>query len=244
MTARAIIGVVAAGAILLVGCGGDESAITVSVPSTTASAADTTAPADTEPTLVETTASETTVAPTTAPESTVAGNAGERLQALLPTLEEMPAGWSLDPPDPDDDEGTDCLDLAFSTMEPELESEASASVSFSQAQLGPFLIFAATDASNVGDFNALADQVAACNGTKDSDGYTWSVLPLSFPKLGDETFAMRADGTGQMFPVTIQLVFVKEGDVALMAASAAIGGATTDAALVESILGKMVDRAS
>jgi hypothetical protein len=244
MTAKARIGAAVAGAVLLVGCGGNDSGNTVSVSSMTVSATEPTVPADTELTLGETSAGETTAAQTAAPESAVAVSAGERLQALLPALEEMPAGWSLIPPDAPDEKGTGCMDLAFGTLETLFGSDASAKVLFSQTQFGPFLLFAATDVANVGNLNALADQVAACNGTTDSNGTTWSILPLSFPKQGDETFAIRADGTGQLLPVTNVMVFVKEGDIALTAQGVSIGGATTDAALMESILRRMVDRAS
>ena len=63
--------------------------------------------------------------------------------------------------------------------------------------------------------------------TKDDDGttVTWRPVPLSFPKVGDETFATRVSATGIPLFGTAQvdLVFFRRGNVIAFLGYIAIG---------------------
>lgn len=210
---------------VLSACGGEEQAITV--PAGSAVRSTTTSPTATTTTGVapsETTTSVDDQRP-----------ASERYAEILPTIQDMPAGWSQEPASTDDEvDPNDCMDAAFAST-----GTDSAEVGFSQSQTGPFLVFGVDQKDAVGDLQELSTKIAACDGYTDSDGNTWSIRPLSFPKIGDETLAFRADGSGASFPVTASVVFVQANDLVFMAAAAAIMGPPPDAELIVDILRAM-----
>ena len=70
----------------------------------------------------------------------------------------------------------------------------------------------------------------------------YSVLPVAFPDLGDQTFGeTRIDGTGGMLPISLLLAVTRVDDVLIFSTNAAVGGGI-DAALLEDLTGTMVDR--
>jgi hypothetical protein len=169
---------------------------------------------------------------------------------IIITLDDMPTGWSPsaeDDEEEDSGEGGSCLDSVFNSSSDLFASNSdvpTAEASFSQSDFGPFLGAAvATEVEQADElFEGLAERFAACDGTTDDQGYTYAVLPVSFPALGDDTFATRIDGEGNgSFPISMMLVLARVDDVVIFTFGAAVMGAY-DAALVEQATRTMVDR--
>lgn len=257
--------------VMLAGCSDDDQADTVPTPTRPTSASADTSPsvaadesAETSTTdltsvpnetTADTTKAITTVPPSTTvpPETTGAPVAdGNDPTEIIITLADMPTGWSPMPPDEEEDDSDDlaCLDAAFESvgLGEDLETDTDypqAEASFSQSEFGPFVlsyVVSGLDDGVLGDFmDVLPEAFASCDGTTDPDGYTYSVLPISFPDLGDQTFATRLDGTGGMLPISMVLVLTRVDDVLIYSANAALGGGI-DAALLEDLTDTMVGR--
>ena len=63
-------------------------------------------------------------------------------------------------------------------------------------------------------FDVFPEALGECDG--DADGFTTSALPLSFPNVGDDTFAARIDLDG-VFPVSMLYVLARKGDTIVWA---------------------------
>lgn len=216
MQRRRVLTAAAAAALLLVSCSsgseGDEKAETI------------------RPTTTRPPSSTTTV--------TVAGRViekitQERLREALLTVEDLPVGYSVWT-DEDDDQNDDepCEGRFENVSEATVEAEAS----FSKGSFGPFLAHA------LGAFDqeatakkAMAVVRAGLNDcqtyeTTDEDGTVTTVrlTPLSFPKFGDETFALRLTAEGP-FSASGDIIFMRRGPaVALVLHIALLAGADTD----------------
>lgn len=70
----------------------------------------------------------------------------------------------------------------------------SKAASFSQSDLGPFLVaMVATPLDDVdAAFDGLVELVATCGGTMDAARFTTLIEPVTFPTLGDEASAVKA----------------------------------------------------
>lgn len=114
---------------------------------------------------------------------------------------------------------------------------------FSQSSFGPFLIAGvAVDVPRADElFDVFSEALGACDGDVDADGNTTSVLPLSFPNVGDDTFAARIDLDG-FFPVSVLYVLARKGDAIVLGGYASVGTDPPDAALLESSVRTMIDR--
>ncbi len=224
------------------GGGGQAATVATSSTNSTASTASSSVPStDAETTATSTTTTTTT---TTAPPSVFAF----KPQEVILRLEDLPAGWAETPLEEEEEDGEpDCGDevfIAAGITDDDLDADGadSADSTFSLGAFGPFLIVSVigdTDGA-AGVFDLLPEAMAACDGTVDDDGNTTSVLPVSFPKIGDDTFAARMDIEG-FFPVSMLFSLVREGDVVLLAAYVAIGGAV-DGELLETALRTMHSR--
>ena len=165
-------------------------------------------------------------------------SAPRELDEILIALDDLPDGWTAEGWITEgESNGEDCLDRAFA---PTLGVTGAA---FSQSESGPFLSVGAFEPGEAKDvFDSIADLVEECDGETDSDGYTWSLSAVSFPRVGDDTFAVRLDGAGS-FPLAVFYTLARVGDVLIFDISVAFMGAV-DAELVESTLRIMVDRAT
>jgi hypothetical protein len=255
---------------MLAGCGGDDQADTVPTPTRPANVTADSSPSTTvdpstgvttaETSVVDETTAGTVAATTESPNSTVPPQTtatpvpdGHDPNEIIITLADMPTGWSPTPPEEEDDDSDDdlaCLDAAFESvgLGEGVENEKDypqAEAGFSQSEFGPFIlsfVVSGMDGGLLSDFmDVLPEAFASCDGETDPDGTTYSVLPISFPDLGDQTFATRLDGTGAMLPISMVLVLTRVDDVLIYSANAALGGGI-DAALLEDLTRVMVDR--
>jgi hypothetical protein len=250
-------------AVLVVGlaaCGGggeqrastlDPSPSTTESPATTPPLATTSAaaPRETSPIAsapdaapVDDTASTVGLASSTAP-PTVLSPSVEDLGSRLLTVEDLPTGWSPYTNSDDEDTGEGC------DAEPSLQPDVEAETTFSQGSFGPFLVEslglygddrAADDA--VTEFRAMTERCQSYTTTED-DGSTTTVTfsPLSFPKLGDDTYAVHMD-VAAMFPIAANVVLVRDGDVLMIISHA--GMMAVDATFTEAAVRMAHDKLS
>ena len=164
-------------------------------------------------------------------------------QSVILSLADLPPGWAQEP-DESDDEESDCTDAAagFATFLTSSGNESAYAI-FSQTSFGPFLIAGvAVDVPRADElFDVFPEALGACDGYVDADGFTTSVLPLSFPNVGDDTFAARIDLDG-VFPVSVLYVLARKGDTIVLGGYAGFGGDAPDVGLLESSLRTMIDR--
>lgn len=224
-------------------CGDDgDLARTVETTTTVSQETSTSAAEDNDSVDVPTTTTEAATTTTEQPSGDFDPN------AVILKLEDLPAGWSEMPPDTEseDEESDDCFDEAY--REAGLDADAFdqsgaplAESDFSQSMTGPFLSAVVTQLEDADEiFELLPDAFAACDGDIDSDGATSSILPVNFPVLGDDTFAVRIDVTTEFFPISALFAAARKGDIVVIALNGGFGG--TDAALVEASLQTMLDR--
>jgi len=219
--------------IVLGACGGgDDDRLAQTVSTTSSTTTTTEAPAE---------GSTTT--------STSAPDGPRDLQAVLVRLEELPPGWTVAPPDEDDADEPDDMDCFEQAAGQNFDEDADAEVSYQQSEMGPFLASALHEAGSTDDAQALVDLVAkglqGCQGftETDDDGTetTWSVAPLSFPDLGDGTFAARVSTMTFFGPFAIDIVVTRVEELVLFTMHAGIG-APPDAELTEEVQRLQVDR--
>lgn len=168
-----------------------------------------------------------------------------QLQSALPTIREMPTGFAVNTAENSNDDVVDqpaCRTL-FDGLEQRAATTPVAKAGVSYVGGGTFGATLAADASSYRDAAVLTrsiqDMAAAFDrcGTYTShsrkNGTTSAgrVTALSFPKLGDQTFAARFRVTSQGFEVSADLVLVRVGRCS---ASVIYGGiVATDYALLE-----------
>lgn len=216
MSPRSLWCVVGVALCLSIACGGDESADTVSPPSSSVA---TTAAANRSPTDTPATRSiATATVETPTNEPTVQD---EDLAEALLRLEDLPAGWSPTPPGDDDNDD----DSGFCNQPPAVDptaARASASADFQQSEFGPFFSqtlasYSSDDAKSI--MKAIKDTLGSCSEwvqvADDGTSMTWHLLPLSFPKVGDETFAARLSTSDVPFFGAMQgdVVFWRRGNL-------------------------------
>lgn len=227
-------------ALLTTGCGDDsdddQRADTIDDPTSTTQADE---PADT----------------TTTEDSAVDDEQQQSLESKLLTVEDMPSGYTLSSSDDtdDDDETDDFCEGAFDQFDQleGFEDDAEAEVEFQKGQPtmagGAFV----TQSLGVGDGDRLAEaferlpsafeQCVAFSTTED-DGTTvsGSFSPLSFASFGDDTFATHVSGEvsgqGLTFALSGDMVFVREGDIAMMVFAFSFGEVTVPAEELERIV--------
>ena len=223
---------IGAGVALFAACGGSDNAETISgtpKPAVTVTSASNAVPA----------------APTTAPTEEPPPTS-DRLQRLALKIEDLPSGWTTMPPDTDDSNTQICNRPPASTQ---FKPSANAEADYQQSDFGPFLVhvlasYSATDARRAMDY--VAEMLKACTEwtqtSADGTKVTFRLSPLSFTKLGDETFAVRMStrdvplfGTAQF-----DLVFWRRSGLVSYMAYAAVGPAVATASPLED-LAKKVD---
>lgn len=220
---KRLLGLLSVAALVCAGCGGDDGdgqARTVEASTTT-----TTEPSE---------------------DSTTTSAAPAALDAVVLQLTDMPTGWSVAPPDEDDDDSDDFCDGAdpFNEIEPKEDAESN----FQQSEFGPFASSGASiyeDDDQAGEvLDLLADMANDCQSfTQVEDDGTeteYTITPLSFPDLGDDTFAFRMSATTFLGPLTLDGVAVRDGDLVVTIVHGGIGA--VDSALTESLMRDMLDR--
>jgi hypothetical protein len=227
--------------LLLSSCGTTEGEATPSSSTTKSAPTSTTEPATTTTRPTPTTTTSTSPATTTTqPAAAQAGAA-----AVLITLADLPSGWSEVPSSGDTSSGS-CLDSAIlqGAVPGTGSANDSATATFSQSNLGPFLIAMVTtgidNASST--FGTLASAITACNATTEA-GFTTNIDEVSVPTAGDESFAVRVDISNESGTVVQYfLETARKGDAIVVAANIVSLG-DLDQTLVEEAVRTMVGRA-
>lgn len=165
-------------------------------------------------------------------------------------LEELPSGWAVSPPDDEEGDTTEEMDCFEDAAGQDFDdNEPDAEVSYQQSEMGPFLGATLYDAGSSDEAASLLDLFAkglqGCQGftQTEDDGTetTWSVAPMSFPDLGDATFAARVTTMTFFGPFAIDIVVSRVDELVVFTTHAGIG-APPDAALTEQVQRLQVDR--
>ena len=235
--------------LFLVACGGSSSSKNEragTIPTSTAQAPTaTTLPTSTPAAAghATTTASEPTPTATIAPTPTVAKGlpTTDQLRVALLTLDDMPTGWTT-MTGSDDNSTTDICGVPDSSN----VQQVKVSADFQKSQLGPFL----TD--TIGAFKHGGAQTwmdafkrrASCTQFTDTDSQgtptTYQLAPLSFPKMGDDTFAFRLTTDAGIATIEADLVYIRWGDYIVQIGNASISSVDSD--LTSSIAQKALDK--
>ena len=215
--------------LVLVGCGvTDDGQARTLAPSST-----TDAPKRTEP------------SPTTQRGSTTTAPRSADPDDVVLTLDDLPSGWTTSPPD-DDEDTSDAFcedDDPFEDVE-----AAEAEAEFEKDDGYKFIFSMAASYEDQSDAEALMDAFAAAVDAcrefteTDEDGFetTYRFEPLSFPSLGDDTYATRLTLSMSLMMVEMDLVLTRDGATIAGVFNGGLGG--VDTALTERLLRGMADR--
>lgn len=160
----------------------------------------------------------------------------DELAGALLTVNDLPTGWATSAPDEADDDDDFC---GFQSTDVSTHI-ASLEANFQQATTGPFLFHAlqlheSGNAKNV--TNGFLEATRSCPGwnVTDDDGTQteWKLAALSFPKIGDETIAVRLSSTTILGVFELDYIVMRRGDVLNVVAYGAIGFAGIDSAQTE-----------
>lgn len=204
----------------------------------------------------QTVAPEETTTTTAAPvESADTGD----LKAKLLTVADMPTGYSEKPPEPEDEE-EDTSDFCqkLQALEKDHKAAEEAEVTFQKGEAS--LFGGAEVVESLGRFeskerakqafDAFAAGMQECKTFEqtDADGSTFkgSFTALSFPKVGDDTFAVHLKASGGSEGVTIDLggdfVVVRKSRLMLAVATFSFGATAIPASELEQIVRKAVSK--
>jgi hypothetical protein len=179
---------------------------------------------------VDPTTSSTTQSVTTAPFTQA------QLQNALLALSDMPTGYATEPVDNSPATGV-CGKPSVSSRIP---SDAEAKSEFSKSTFGPFLAdtidsYKSVDVAKNFISTEQAD-ASSCTTFKDpSDGSDIIIAPLSFPQLGDETFAVRVTTT-----IPVDLIFIRKANVLVYVG---FGGLNVDSSQTETFARQALTKA-
>jgi hypothetical protein len=145
------------------------------------------------------------------------------LRAALLPVQSMPVGYSPNPA------GTGSADSTFCNAPANAKPAAKAEVFYQKSDLGPFLdeTLRAYDGTAGAELAGAEHDASSCTHFTQKDGTKVRVAALSFPKLGDETFALQLEITetakagGQS--LTADIAFVRIGPQ-ILAEFGALGG--------------------
>lgn len=168
------------------------------------------------PTAIPTSTNTPTFTPTTTPTPTPELLTQADLEKALLSLDDLPAGWAVRTEDEEDE--ADKETYTFLCQEYQKKSIAIASVDFQNGQVGPFLVNSVVAylpgeaESQFADMLSAVDQCATFTDTQDGTTTEWTVTPISFPKLGDQSFAIRASSEFILGFIEVDSVYIRIGD--------------------------------
>jgi hypothetical protein len=155
----------------------------------------------------------------------------EGLEGALLTLSDMPTGWTVSLPEEEIEEEDKGANYTFLCMELERRMEGIVQAEFQKSEIAPKLVHSiglypkglATEA-----FNDLVSASKACTEWTtpiESGGeQVWIVTPISFPKLGEETLAIRATSEISIFGfLEVDSIYILVGDVIIRISYLEIG---------------------
>lgn len=247
------IGLILVGIMLLAACGGRSSTTHAdTIPTATDSPA-TVAPATNTVTTTNTAVLGTNGTPVrqsvatpivTSADTPVAGLESEaELKTKLLTLSDMPVGWTTAPSTPDDKSSPLCGHPGASGID-----QVRATADYKKSDLGPFVsetlaTFHKGDAARWltefrAKFTCTTDTISGNDGTPT----TFQYAPLSFPKIGDDTYALRmTTDTGLLGSIVIDAVYVRVGDRVINILNTQFG--SVDSELTQKLTQIAVERA-
>lgn len=168
------------------------------------------------------------------------------LEEVVVQLGDLPTGWTATPPDNEDDADDEICDgqSPLDEVEPVEEAESN----FQQGDLGPFVVSIAgrfPDEDTAGSvLDRLADTVDACQTftevEEDGTEVSYTFEALSFPDLGDDTYAARLSGSTPLGPLAFDFAFTRVDSHVLGIVNGGFGAA--DSELTEELLRTMLDR--
>lgn len=215
---------VAVAGLAVAACGGgddDASVPTVTfAPSITQPSTTAPSPATSEP------ASTPTVSPTTA---MVTWPPSQELldQAVLP-ISDMPTGWAAIPDDGEDSEPP--CGVGISTIAGVDEIPSGRAQYAEDENFGPLVMLSAgvlpPDLGNLDVLGTLEEAMLDCR--TNIEGFDVSYSELSYPTLGDQSFALRQSATKDGTTVIFDAVQARSGDVVIQVAGADFFGDATD----------------
>jgi predicted small secreted protein len=171
----------------------------------------------------------------------------EQLRAALLTINDMPTGFTLDATNKKDSNSNfqGCEQLAG--LEQRSDTENGIDVSFTKGGFGPFVSESLGQKTEQGAKDALdkfANAFSACKTVRSigSDGKAieLKLSPLSFPKLGDDTFALRMSGDAEGITVGFDVVVIRRSGVMILILNAGIG--SPDSAITETVARKALEK--
>jgi hypothetical protein len=190
------------------------------------------------------------------------GDAGRLLtaaeaKAVLPTISEMPTGWSTDPDRTVTKDGADtneevepakCAPI-FDGLKKngKLTPAVRADADFAAGALGPFLgitvkSYAKTfPTSTIDDLTAGLTACPKFTITSKGEKTTYVASAMSFPNLGDATYAVRFKASNQTITAGFDVVGIVIGQNLVQIGQVAIGG-SADAKVMETVARKTLAR--
>ena len=206
-------------------CGGSDKADTVDNPPP-ATATPTTAPTNSGPAAT----------PTDSPI-----DPGVLAKAVL-ELSDMPSGFAVSAPGDSSDDDDFC-GIAASIKEPKNRVDAT----FEMSTFGPFIIQRIDLQNSRGDagsvLDGIRDSFKKCGATWTDTATpptTWNISALNFPKVGDDTFAVRISTNNVAFFGTAQVdyVYFRRGPAVSGVAYVAVGPAAAGVSPLEDVVKK------
>lgn len=204
--------------IVIGACGGSERAATILLTAT---------PVETSTAPAEPTANPKTSSP--AATAVEGDELVERLPEALLALEDMPAGWTVRViVDDEEDDGSTICGVASGQFS--RDAFARFTADFQKAEFGPFLdqvvdYFPEGEAERV--MAEFSDAFRSCTEwtviEEDGTETTWRLGPLSFPKIGDETFAFRMSTVTFLGAVELDFITWRRQDIVVVIAHTSIG---------------------
>lgn len=170
--------------------------------------------------------------------STAAGQPAAASSKLL-ALADMPTGFSQTQPSPDS--GTSRLS-GCPNLDNAKHQGPTAEADFNAGDLGPFVTETiATHVSEADAKAAVAEAKKAINSCRAfSDGSAhFKLASLSFPKLGDDTVALRLTATTSGVTLTGDLVEIRSGELVALITNL---GLKADSGLTETVAHKAVGK--
>lgn len=182
-----------------------------------------TAPPSTVPAAAAATSPGTAAAAATAATTAAGAKVNhEQLQNALLTLAEMPTGWTQS--------ATVGGSSTICGLQPPANRLDSATVYFLKSQVGPALgesLSLYPSGAAAARMAQIQQQVncASFSDTSKATPTSYTVSPLSFPKLGDETYAVRVTDTDVTLlgPLQQDLVYFRVGDVVVTVLYLSVG---------------------
>jgi len=174
------------------------------------------------------------VAPTDQPKERVSS---EQLRSALILLEDLPAGWTVIPPEPQKKDEDFCGFEKQKVHQPVAEANASFQQSESDSFLGHILeSYDGNEAEDVADqFLAVSRSCSGWTATDDQDGHQtkWQLTKLSFPNVGDQTVAVRLTSATRIGAVELDFALVRRGQTISTISYATTGLQGIDSARTE-----------